>query len=73
MVSWATHPISPSDHSTVPSLLREREYPPLTRGAANKVFSAQADQALQLYYAQLALNMLWTPIFFGGESSASGT
>ena len=30
--------------------------------------SGQADQALQLYYAQLALNMLWTPLFFGGES-----
>jgi tryptophan-rich sensory protein len=28
--------------------------------------SAQADQSLQLYYAQLALNMLWTPLFFGG-------
>jgi benzodiazapine receptor len=30
--------------------------------------TAQADQAIQLYYAQLALNCLWTPLFFGGES-----
>lgn len=29
--------------------------------------SAQAEQAIQLYYAQLALNLLWTPLFFGGE------
>ena len=34
--------------------------------------SAQADQALTLYYAQLGLNLLWTPLFFGGESSSVG-
>ena len=33
---------------------------------------AEADKALQLYYAQLAVNMIWTPLFFGGESPASG-
>lgn len=27
--------------------------------------SAQADQALQLYYAQLGLNLIWSPLFFG--------
>jgi tryptophan-rich sensory protein len=30
--------------------------------------SAKADNALQLYYAQLALNLLWSPIFFGSQS-----
>jgi hypothetical protein len=47
---------------------RERE---LIRKRSGSSFSAQADQALQLYYAQLALNMLWTPLFFGGESTDS--
>ena len=35
--------------------------------ASHMTVRAQADQALQLYYAQLALNMLWTPLFFGGQ------
>ncbi|KAK1925833.1 TspO/MBR-related protein [Papiliotrema laurentii] len=29
--------------------------------------TAQADQALTLYYAQLGLNLLWTPLFFGAK------
>ncbi|KAL7420566.1 hypothetical protein Q5752_004517 [Cryptotrichosporon argae] len=27
--------------------------------------TAQADEAVTLYWAQLALNLLWTPLFFG--------
>ncbi|WVO24926.1 uncharacterized protein IAS62_006306 [Cryptococcus decagattii] len=27
--------------------------------------TSQADQALQLYYAQLGLNLIWSPLFFG--------
>ena len=38
----------------------------------NPNFSAQADQALTLYYAQLGLNLLWTPLFFGGRSKRYG-
>ncbi|KAJ9106025.1 hypothetical protein QFC20_004085 [Naganishia adeliensis] len=30
--------------------------------------TAMADHALQLYYAQLGLNLLWSPIFFGSKS-----
>jgi benzodiazapine receptor len=30
--------------------------------------SAKADSAMQLYYAQLGLNLLWSPIFFGSKS-----
>lgn len=41
------------------------------KGNSETASSNQADQALQLYYGQLALNMLWTPLFFGGEFTCS--